>query len=161
MSMGYALSRIPPENREALTIKHAVHETSKSIALSYVNEISPHMSDGVDFRRLFGLIPTNILTRKELDEISLLYNWEWYQHDIATDDPNFIHIFGALFKTGLLGYVTYLPTRRVEVQRFVLPGEKTFAQIAACPRRSSTSSIRYSTPGLANSRLTMRAISIR
>ncbi|HEY5867331.1 MAG TPA: hypothetical protein VI542_17550 [Candidatus Tectomicrobia bacterium] len=133
MSMGYALSQIPPEHREALAIKHAVHETSKSIALSYVNEISPHMSEGVDFRRLFALIPKNILTRKELEEISLLYNWEWYQHDIAIDDPNFIHIFGALFKTGLLGYITYLPTRQVEVQRFVLPGEKTFAPDRSLP----------------------------
>ena len=133
MSMGYALSQIPPENREALAIKHAVHETSKSIALSYVNEISPHMSDGVDFRRLFALIPTNILTRKELEEIALLYNWEWHQHDIDADDPHFIHIFGALFKTGLLGYVTYLPTRQVEVQQFVLPGEKTFAPDRSLP----------------------------
>lgn len=133
MSMGYALSQIPPENRDALAIKHTVNETAKSIALSYVNEISPHMSDGVDFRRLFELTPKNILTRQEIDEISLLYNWDYYQEDIETDNPNFIHIFGALFKTGLLGSLTYLPTRKVEVQRFMLPGERTFAPDRSLP----------------------------
>jgi class 3 adenylate cyclase len=44
-----------------------------------------------------------------------------------------MHIFGALFKTGLLGYLTYLPTRQVEVQRFVLPGERTFAPDRSLP----------------------------
>jgi len=130
MTVGRKLSQLSPEERRREpALKNAVHDAATAIAREYINEIHPYLG-GIDLYALFRLIDRNVLTRAECEAIFLEYA-------IATGrshEPP--HVFSALFRAGLLGWVDVdLATGRM-VQKFLLPGERAFEHGDALPLSS-------------------------
>jgi hypothetical protein len=132
MTVGRKLSQLSPEERRREhALKNAVHEAATAIAREYINEIHPYLG-GIDLYALFRLIDRNVLTRAECEAIFLEYA-------IAMGTPHEPpHVFSALFRAGLLGWVDVdLVTGRM-VQKFLLPGERAFEHGDSLPE-----SVRY------------------
>src|SRR5262249_25183946 len=130
MTVGRKLSQLSPEERRREpALKNAVHDAATAIAREYINEIHPYLG-GIDLYAPFPLIDRNVLTRAECEAIFLEYA-------IATGrshEPP--HVFSALFRAGLLGWVDVdLATGRM-VQKFLLPGERAFEHGDALPLSS-------------------------
>ena len=97
MSIGERLSALRPEERRSeLRFKEVVHQTAAEIAQEYLAEIAPFMGE-LEIERLFRILPGNVLTREEVERLFL-------DHSIATGGEE-KHIFCALYRVGLLGYV--------------------------------------------------------
>jgi hypothetical protein len=130
MTIGRKLSELSPEERRReLTLKNAVHDAATAIAREYINEIHPYLG-GIDLYALFRLIDRNVLTRAECEAIFLEYA-------NAMGTPNEPpHVFSALYRAGLLGWVNVdLVTGRM-VQKFLLPGERAFEHDDGLPESS-------------------------
>jgi hypothetical protein len=130
MTIGRKLSELSPEERRReLTLKNAVHDAATAIAREYINEIHPYLG-GIDLYALFRLIDRNVLTRAECEAIFLEYA-------NAMGTPNEPpHLFSALYRAGLLGWVNVdLVTGRM-VQKFLLPGERAFEHGDGLPESS-------------------------
>ncbi len=133
MTVGYRLSQIAPSNRSAANIRTAVNEASETIGAAYINEIKGHLSAEIDFGLLFGLIRRNILTPEQVVSISLQYN----ESAMASlKNVPYVHVFCALYKVGLLGYITRDVGTANVVQRFAKPGAMLFAADGVLPKSS-------------------------
>jgi LmbE family N-acetylglucosaminyl deacetylase len=130
MTVGRKLSELSPEERRREhALKNAVHNAATAIAREYINEIHPYLG-GIDLYALFRLLEHNVLTRAECEAIFLEYA-------IAMGTPNEPpHVFSALFRTGLLGWVNVDPATGQMVQRFLLPGERPFEHGDSLPESS-------------------------
>ncbi len=130
MTIGRKLSELrPDERRRDDALKNAVHAGATAIAREYINEIGPYLG-GIDLYALFRLIDRNVLTRADCERIYLEYA---IAMDLSHEPP---HVFSALFRAGLLGWVDLdLVTGRA-VQRFLLPGERPFEHGDALPESS-------------------------
>ena len=120
MTVGRKLSELSPEERRGeRVLKNTVHDAATAIAREYINEIHPYLG-GMDLYAFFRLVDQNVLTRAECEAIFLEYA-------IAMGTPNEPpHVFSALYRAGLLGWVNVdLVTGRM-VQKFLLPGERAF-----------------------------------
>jgi len=130
MTVGRKLSDLTPEERQREhALKNAVYDAATAIAREYINEIHPYLG-GIDFYTLFRLIERNVLTRAECEAIFLEYA-------IAMGTPNEPpHVFSALFRAGLLGWVNVDVVTGGMVQKFLLPGERAFEHGDGLPESS-------------------------
>ena len=103
-------------------VKSAVNQAATEIAREYLNEISPYVG-AVRLESLFSLLPSNILTR---DEVERLFRVHTRRSSTTRPAPARAACFCTLFKAGLLGYVGVDLVSSQRVQRFVMPGERTF-----------------------------------
>lgn len=130
MTVGRKLSELSPEERRnENALKNAVQEAATAIAREYINEIHPYLG-GIDLYALFRLLDHNVLTRADCEAVFL-------QYAMAMGTPNEpLHVFSALFRAGLLGWVSVdLATGRT-VQKFLFPGERAFEHGDALPNSS-------------------------
>jgi hypothetical protein len=130
MTVGRKLSELSPEERRRdHLLKNAVHDAATAIAREYINEIHPYLG-GMDLYAFFRLVDRNVLNRAECEAIFLEYA-------VAMGTPHEPpHVFSALFRAGLLGWVDVdLVTGRM-VQKFLLPGERAFERGDALPESS-------------------------
>lgn len=117
MTIGERLAALrPDERRSEHRLKEVVHEAATEIAHEYLAEIAPHIGD-LDLERLLRLLPGHVLSREEVEQLFL-------EHGIATGGEE-RHVFCALYRVGLLGYVHHDRARGEWAQRFLRPGEAT------------------------------------
>jgi class 3 adenylate cyclase len=125
MSIGERLSALrPDERRNDLRFKEVVHQAATEIAYEYLAEIAPFVGD-LALDRLFRVLPGNVLTRAEVERLFL-------EHSIATGGDE-KHVFCALYRVGLLGYVHHDRIRGEWGQRFLRPGEATLEPVGSLP----------------------------
>src|SRR5689334_3776123 len=130
MTIGRKVSELSPEERRREhALKNAVHEGATAIAREYINEIQPYLG-GIDLYALFRLIDRNVLSRAECERIFLEYAVAMG----TPDEP--LHVFSALFRVGLLGWVDVDLVSGRTVQRFLMPGERPFEHGDALPESS-------------------------
>ena len=130
MTIGRKLSELSPEERRREhALKNAVQDGVTAIARGYVNEIQPYLG-GIDLYSLFRLIDRNVLTRADCERIFLEYATTM---GTPHDPP---HVFSALFRSGLLGWVDVDLVSGRTVQKFLLPGERPFEQGDGLPESS-------------------------
>src|SRR5690349_7690949 len=112
MTIGRKVSELSPEERRREhALKNAVHDGATAIAREYINEIQPYLG-GIDLYSLFRLIDRNVLTRAECERIFLDYAVEM---GTPHEPP---HVFSALFRAGLLGWVDLDLVSGRAVQKF-------------------------------------------
>lgn len=133
MSIGLALSEVLPDQRSAGMIRKQVNRVSKVIAQSYLNEIAPHMLTPLDFNILFALIPGNMLTAVQLEEIS-----EAYCASVAEaggEIPGEADlVFRQLYWAGLLGRPKRRTDELYDEQYFEAAGSMQEAQLRELPK---------------------------
>jgi class 3 adenylate cyclase len=118
MTIGEHLAALrPAERRNELRMKEVVHQAAAEIGHEYLAEITPHVGD-LELNRLLRVLPGNVLTRREVEELFL-------EHSLATGGEE-KHVFYALYRVGLLGYVHHDRIRGEWTQRFLRPGVATF-----------------------------------
>ncbi|MBN1243830.1 MAG: hypothetical protein JXA15_14100, partial [Spirochaetales bacterium] len=144
MQMGKALSRLAPEERSQESVRTVVQETSADIVGTYLSEVRPHV-ESLDMPRLLSLVDTNALERGRLRAICREYNALvvggkagaavsesrnlWIPCEAGEDDCALCEgcdVFGVLYKLGFLGYLIDDGSKSTRIQKFVLPGERTF-----------------------------------
>lgn len=117
MTVGERLAALrPDERRDERNFKDVVHQAAIEIAHEYLAEIAPHIGD-LQLELLLKRLPGNVLTRSEVEELFL-------DHSVATGNDE-KHVFSALYRLGLLGYVHQDRARGEWAQRFLRPGEAT------------------------------------
>ena len=117
MTIGERLAALrPDERRNEFHFKDVVHQAAIEIAHEYLAEIAPHIGD-LELEKLLRVLPGNVLTRDEVERLFL-------EHSIATGGEE-KHVFDALYRVGLLGYVHHDRARGEWAQRFLRPGEAT------------------------------------
>ncbi len=127
MTIGQRLSSVPPAERLAEErLKQVVNETSNEIAHEYLREIAPYLG-ALDVEGMLRRLPGRTLTCNEVEDLFVEHN----AHSAPGDEQ---HVFCALYKTGLLGYVQHDRVRGQKVQRFLRPGEGTFEPDGVLPR---------------------------
>jgi class 3 adenylate cyclase len=115
MTIGEHLATLrPDERRNERRLKEVVHQAATEIAHEYLAEIAPHIGD-LELEKLLRRLPGNVLTRDEVKRLFL-------EHSIATGGED-KHVFCALYRVGLLGYVHHDRVRGEWAQRFLRPGE--------------------------------------
>ena len=144
MQIGKALCRLAPEERSQDSLRSVVQEVSADIVSTYLSEVRPHV-ESIDLPRILALIDTNALTRERLRDICRQYNavvtggragaavsatrnlWipcEAGEADCANCEG--CDVFSVLYKVGLLGHLVNDGSKSTRIQKFCLPGEKTF-----------------------------------
>ncbi len=125
MTIGERLAALRPDERRGdLPFKEVVHKAAIEIAQEYLAEIAPHVRD-LDLERLLQRLPGSVLTRDDVERLFL-------EHSEATGGEE-KHVFCALYRVGLLGYVHYDRGRGEWAQRFLRPGEATLEPDSAFP----------------------------
>ena len=126
MTIGQHLAALPPyERRSELRFKQVVHQAATEIAYEYLAEIAPHFGN-LELEQLLLSLPSNVLTREQIETVFL-------EHSIATGGEE-KHVFCALYRVGLLGYVHYDRVRGEWAQRFLRPGEATLEPDGMLPQ---------------------------
>jgi hypothetical protein len=144
MQIGKALCRLAPEERSQDSLRSVVQEVSADIVSTYLSEVRPHV-ESIDLPRILALVDTNALTRERLRDICRQYNavvtggragaavsatrnlWipcEAGEADCANCEG--CDVFSVLYKVGLLGHLVNDGSKSTRIQKFCLPGEKTF-----------------------------------
>jgi class 3 adenylate cyclase len=127
MTIGQHLAALrPEERRDEYRLKESVNLAATEIAHEYLSEIAPYIGD-LDLERFFRRIPGHILARDEIEELFQGYNAE----SGGVDEK---HVFCALYRVGLLGYIHHDWVRGTWVQRFLRPGEGTLEPDGVLPR---------------------------
>lgn len=125
MTIGERLAALrPDERRSEHRLKEVVHEAATEIAHEYLAEIAPHIGD-LEVERLLRLLPGHVLSREEVEQLFL-------EHSLATGGEE-KHVFCALYRVGLLGYVHHDRARGEWAQRFLRPGEATLEPDGVLP----------------------------
>jgi class 3 adenylate cyclase len=125
MTIGERLAALrPDERRSELRVKEVVHLAATEIAHEYLAEIAPHIGD-LELDQLLRILPGNVLTREDVERLFL-------EHSLATGGEE-KHVFSALYRVGLLGYVHHDRIRGEWAQRFLRPGEATLEPDGALP----------------------------
>lgn len=128
MTIGQRISAMKPSERTEEQLKLAVNAAATDIAHEYLREIAPYLR-GIDLNDLLARIPGHIMTRDEVETIFCEYN------DATGALPGAEqHVFCALFKAGLLGYLHHDMVDGTLRQRFLRPGEGTFEPDGVLPR---------------------------
>ncbi len=127
MTIGERLAALrPDERRNEPRWKETVNLAATEIAQEYMTEIAPYVAD-LDLEGVLRHIPGHILTRDEVEELFRKHNGEAG----AIDER---HVFCALYRVGLLGYLHHDWVRGQWVQRFLRPGEATLEPDGVLPR---------------------------
>jgi class 3 adenylate cyclase len=125
MTIGERLAALrPDERRSEVRLKEVVHQAAAEIAHEYLAEIAPHIGD-LELERLMRLLPGAVLTREEVETL-------FVEHSLATGGEE-KHVFYALYRVGLLGYVHHDRVRGEWAQRFLRPGEATLESDGTLP----------------------------
>jgi class 3 adenylate cyclase len=125
MTIGERLATLRrDERRSELRLKEVVHQAAAEIAQEYLAEIAPHVGN-LELEGLLQLLPGNVLSRDEVESIFM-------EHSLATGGDE-KHVFSALYRVGLLGYVYHDRVRGEWVQRFLRPGEATLESDGTLP----------------------------
>ena len=126
MTIGEHLAALrPSERRSELRFKEVVHQAATEIAHEYLAEIAPHIGN-LELEQLLGRLPSNVLTREQMETL-------FFEHSMATGGEE-KHVFCALYRVGLLGYVQYDRARGEWAQRFLRPGEATLEPDGMLPQ---------------------------
>jgi class 3 adenylate cyclase len=126
MTIGERLAALrPDERRDEHRLKEVVHQTATEIADEYLAEIAPHLGD-VDLPRFLPRLPGHVLARDEVERLFL-------EHSVAAGEEE-RHVFCALYRVGLLGYVQHDRVRGEWAQRFLRPGEATLEPDGVLPQ---------------------------
>jgi len=126
MTIGERLAALrPDERRDEYRLKEGVNQAATEIAYEYLAEIAPHLGD-LELDQFLRRLPGHILTR---EEVELLFE----DHN-AGHGGEARHVFCALYRVGLLGYVHHDRVRGETVQRFLRPGEAMLEPDGALPR---------------------------
>ena len=126
MTIGERLAALrPDERRSEHRLKEVVHQAAAEIAYEYLAEIAPHMGD-LDLEALLRRLPGNVLTRDEVERL-------FQEHRGVTGGED-RHVFCALYRVGLLGYVHHDRVRGEWAQRFLRPGEATLEPDGVLPQ---------------------------
>ena len=127
MTIGERLGALrPEERRNEYRLKEGVNQAATEIAHEYLAEIAPHLGD-LEFDRLLRRLPGHILSRHEIEML-------FEEHNAGTGAGDEKHVFCALYRAGLLGYVHHDQVRGESVQRFLRPGEATLEPDGVLPR---------------------------
>ena len=127
MTIGERLAALrPDERRSEHRFKEVVHQAATEIAHEYLAEIAPHTGD-LELGRLLRRLPGPVMTRDEVD-------WLFLEHNVETGGIEEKHVFCALYRVGLLGYVHHDRVRGEWAQRFLRPGEATLEPDGVLPR---------------------------
>jgi len=125
MTIGERLAALRPQERQSeLRFKEVVHQAATEVAHEYLAEIAPLTGD-LQLEQLLRVLPRNVLTREEIEALFL-------EHSLATGGEE-KHVFSALYRVGLLGWVQYDGVRGEWTQRFLRPGETTFEADGVVP----------------------------
>jgi len=130
MTIGGALSRIPPGQRNADTVKETVNEAATEIAEEYLNEIEPFTGD-LDLESAFVLLPRNVVTAEDAESLARRYNRRVRARSNA--DPAILEF---LYGVGLLGVVLTGHVDGKKSQGFLRPGQHSFDASVSLPRSS-------------------------
>jgi class 3 adenylate cyclase len=126
MTIGQRLSLLSPdEKRVELRLKEAVNDAAAEIAHEYLREIAPYLG-AVDLERMFAVLPGRTLSRDDVERLFLEHNL----HAAADAEQ---HVFCALYKVGLLGWIHTDRVRGRRMQRFLRPGEGTLEPDGVLP----------------------------
>ena len=126
MTIGERLSALRPQERQSeIRFKEVVHQAATEIAYEYLAEIAPHVGD-LELEQLMRRLPGNVLTRDDIETI-------FVEHSLVTGGEE-RHVFCALYRVGLLGYVLYDRVRGAWAQRFLRPGEATLEPDGMLPQ---------------------------
>ena len=126
MTVGERLSALRPEERgQEHRLKEVVNQAAAEIAYEYLAEISPYLGD-LDLERFLRRLPGHVLTREEVETL-------FHEHNGESGGFEERHVFCALYRVGLLGYVHHDWVRGEWVQRFLRPGEGTLAPDGVLP----------------------------
>jgi class 3 adenylate cyclase len=129
MTIGQRLSTLPPGERQGEQhLKNTVNDAAAEIAHEYLQEIAPYLG-GVDLHRIFPMLPGRTLSRDEVEGLFL-------EHNLEAASGAEQHVFCALYKAGLLGWIHNDRVRGRKIQRFLRPGEGTFEPDGALPMAS-------------------------
>jgi class 3 adenylate cyclase len=129
MTIGQRLATLSAGEREAQQhLKEAVNSAAAEIAHEYLQEIAPYLGD-IDLRRIFPALPGRTLTREQIEEVFI-------EHNLEADTGAERHVFCALYKAGLLGWVHTDRVRGHKIQRFLRPGEGTLDPDGVLPMAS-------------------------
>ena len=116
MTIGERLAALrPEERRDEYRLKEAVNHAATEIAHEYLAEIAPHTGD-LDLERFLRRLPGHVLTRQEVENL-----FEEHSAEAGSSDDK--HVFCAMYRAGLVGYVHYDRIAEQSVQRFLRPGE--------------------------------------
>jgi class 3 adenylate cyclase len=127
MTIGERLAALrPEERRDEYRLKEGVNLAATEIALEYLAEIAPHLGD-LDLDGFLRRLPGHILTREEAERL-------FEEHNAAGGGGEAKHVFCALYRAGLIGYVHHDRVRGAAVQRFLRPGEATLEPDGVLPR---------------------------
>jgi len=129
MTVGERLSALRPEERgQEHRFKEVVNQAAAEIAYEYLAEIAPYLGD-LDLERFLRRLPGHVLTREEVEGL-------FEEHSGQQGGFEKRHVFCALYRVGLLGYVHHDWVGGEWVQRFLRPGEGTLAPDGVLPRAS-------------------------
>ena len=128
MTIGQRLSALKPVERVEDRLKVAVNAAATEIAQEYLREIAPYLGD-LDLQKIFARIPGHILTRDEVESLFCEHNDE-----VGSVPGAEQHVFCALYKAGLLGWLEHDMVDNKRRQRFLRPGEGTFEPDGVLPR---------------------------
>ncbi len=127
MTIGERLGALrPEERRNEHRLKEEVNLAATEIAYEYLAEIAPHLGH-LELERFLHRLPGHILTR---DEVEMLFA----EHNAGAGGADPKHVFCALYRVGLLGYVHHDRVRGESVQRFLRPGEAMLEPDGVLPR---------------------------
>src|SRR5499426_4871735 len=115
MTIGERLGALrPEERRDEHRLKESVNQAATEIAYEYLAEIAPHLGD-LEIDRFLHRLPGHILTREEVEQLFAEHN--------EGNAGAAKHVFCALYRVGLIGYVHHDRVRGEAIQRFLRPGE--------------------------------------
>src|SRR5262245_25309256 len=127
MTIGERLAVLRPEERaNEVRLKEAVNHAATEIAHEYLAEIAPHTGD-LDLEGFLRRLPGHILSRAEVEAL-------FDEHGAEVGAAGDRHVFCAMYRAGLLGYVHHDRIRGASVQRFLRPGEATLEANGVLPR---------------------------
>jgi class 3 adenylate cyclase len=130
MTVGERLTALrPDERRDENRLKDTVNRAATEIAHEYLTEIAPYVGN-LELERVLRRLPGPVLTR---DEVETLFR----EHNAETGAIEERHVFCALYRVGLLGYLHHDWVRGEWVQRFLRPGEGTLEPDGILPKATN------------------------
>ena len=135
MTVGERLSALRPEERgQEHRFKEVVNQAAAEIAYEYLAEIAPYLGD-LDLERFLRRLPGHVLTREEVEGL-------FEEHSGQQGGFEKRHVFCALYRVGLLGYVHHDWVGGEWVQRSCARAKARSHRTACCLERRTTSCIR-------------------
>lgn len=128
--MGDRIRSIQPEKRTQERLKVTINETASEIARQYIREANPFQE--VDLWDILNLIPSNVISRSEHQEICSRYHDD-IECPEKCQECGVVSPFYTLYKIGLLGIVREHHVDGDPVQLFVKPGEKLLDELGVIP----------------------------